>query len=245
MNGAHDFDLVAFGAHPDDVELSAGGTVALEVSRGRKVALVDLTRGQLGTRGTVATREAEAAAAAAILGIAHRENLGMEDGWFEVDRAHLLKVVESVRRLRPRVVLANALDDRHPDHGRGAELVARACFLAGLLRIETTDRESGEAQPPWRPSAVYHYIQDRNRTPDFVVDITGHEEVKMRAVMAYTTQFHRPEESGAPATPISSPEFLEHLRGRMRTIGRPAGFAYAEGFESSRLIGVTDLFALS
>ena len=245
MNGAHDFDLVAFGAHPDDVELSAGGTVALEVSRGRRVALVDLTRGQLGTRGTVATREEEAAAASAILGIAHRENLGMEDGWFEVDQAHLLQVVEAVSRLRPRVVLANALEDRHPDHGRGAELVARACFLAGLLRVETTDRITGEAQAPWRPSAVYHYIQDRDRTPDFVVDITGFEEVKMRSVLAYTTQFHRPSDPDAPATPISSPEFLEHLRGRMRTIGRPAGFAYAEGFESSRLIGVTDLFALS
>lgn len=243
MNAAHLYDLVAFGAHPDDVELSAGGTIAKEVAAGRQVAIVDLTRGQLGTRGTVHIREEEAAAAGQILGIHHRENLGMEDGWFEVDQPHLLRVVESLRRLRPRVVLANALSDRHPDHGRGAALVSRACFLAGLAQVETHDAETGAAQAPWRPEAVYHYIQDRDRTPDFVVDITGFEEVKMRAVLAFATQFHRRDDDG-PATPISSPEFLEHLRGRMRTIGRPAGFAYAEGFESERVVGVDDLFAL-
>jgi N-acetylglucosamine malate deacetylase 1 len=242
MHGEHDFDLVAFGAHPDDVELSAGGTLALEVSRGRRVGVVDLTRGQLGTRGSVETRAAEAEAARRIMGVAHRENLGMEDGWFEVDRPHLERVISVLRRLRPRVVLANALDDRHPDHGRGAELVSRACFLSGLARIETVEGEV--AQRPWRPEAVYHYIQDRDRVPDFVVDITGFEEVKMAAVLAYATQFQRAEGDG-PATPISSPEFLEHLKGRMRTIGRPAGFAYAEGFESPRVLGVSDVFALS
>jgi bacillithiol biosynthesis deacetylase BshB1 len=244
MQRTHDFDLVAFGAHPDDVELSAGGTVALEVSRGRKVAIVDLTRGQLGTRGTVATRESEADAARAILGVHHRENLGMEDGWFEVDAPHLLRVIEVLRRLRPRVVLANALADRHPDHGRGAELVSRACFMAGLARVETPDAVTGAVQTPWRPDAVYHYIQDRNREPDFIVDITGFEHVKMEAVLAFSSQFYRPGDDG-PETPISSPEFLDHLLGRMRTIGRPAGFAYAEGFESARTIGVRDLFALS
>ena len=239
----HGFDLVAYGAHPDDVELSAGGTLAKAVSEGRRVAIVDLTRGQLGTRGTVDTRAEEASVAGQILGIHHRENLGMEDGWFEVDQAHLLTVVESVRRLRPRVVFANALEDRHPDHGRGAALVSRACFLAGLARIETVDSNTGAAQPPWRPDAVYHYIQDRERKPDFVVDITGFEAVKMQAVLAFSTQFHKPGDQG-PVTPISSPEFLEALKGRMSATGRPAGFAYAEGFESPRVLGVSDVFDL-
>jgi len=244
MFGPHDFDIVAFGAHPDDIELSAGGVIAKEAQRGKKVALVDLTRGQLGTRGSVEIRAEEAEAARVILGVEHRENLGMEDGWFEVDEVHLRAVVEVLRRLRPKVVLANALSDRHPDHGRGAELVARACFLAGLPRIETVDIESGEQQPPWRPRAVYHYIQDRDRTPDVVVDISGFEEIKMRAILAYSSQFHNPD-SDERETPISSPEFLDHLRGRMRSTGRPAGFAYAEGFESVRAIGVSDLLDLS
>lgn len=244
MFGLHLFDIVAFGAHPDDVELSAGGVVAKEAQRGRRVALVDLTRGQLGTRGSVDIRAEEAEAARVILGAEHRENLGMEDGWFEVDEAHLRGVVEVLRRLRPKVVLANAISDRHPDHGRGAELVARACFLAGLPRVETADIQSGGQQQPWRPQAVYHYIQDRDRQPDLVVDITGFEEVKMQSILAYSSQFFNPD-SEERETPISSPEFLDHLRGRMRTTGRPAGFAYAEGFESARVIGVSDLLELS
>lgn len=237
MKTQHLLDIVAFGAHPDDVELSAGGTLAKEVKAGKKVGIVDLTKGQLGTRGSVQLRAEEAQKAQEILGVQHRENLGMEDGWFEVDQAHLMRVIEALRRLRPQVVLANARADRHPDHGRAAELVQRACFLSGLARIETPGLE------PWRPKAVYHYIQDRDRTPDFVVDITGFEEFKMQAVLAYSSQFHQPDATG-PQTPISSPEFLDHLRGRMQTIGRPAGFAYAEGFESVRVLGIQDLFDL-
>ena len=207
MNGQ--YNVVAFGAHPDDIELSCGGTVAKLVSEGARVAIVDLTRGELGTRGTADLRDKEAAAAAEIPGVAHRTNLGLADGFFLADKPSLLKVVSIIRRFRPRIVIANAIVDRHPDHGRGADLVAQACFLAGLPKVEI----QGVSDEPHRPEVIYHYIQDYDRTPDLVVDITGFSEVKMKSILAYSSQFYDPE-STEPNTPISSPEFLDHIRGR-------------------------------
>lgn len=229
-------DVCAFGAHPDDVELSAAGTLAKCAAAGGVTAIVDLTQGELGTRGSATLRLQEATAAAQILGLAHRENLQMADGFFEVDEPHLRQVIEVLRRLRPDTVLANALSDRHPDHGRGAQLVARACFLSGLRRIETFDKHTGEAQEAWRPGAVWHYIQDRWSDPDFVVNIEGYEEVKERAILAFGSQFHKPggEGKGEPETPISSPEFLETVRGRALAMGRVGGIKVGEGFEGER-----------
>ena len=228
MSKEHGFDLVAFGAHPDDVELFAGGTLAKSVAQGLRVAIVDLTRGELGTRGTAETRKAEAAAAQAILGVEHRENLDLGDGFFEVNEGTLRVVIEVLRRLRPLRVIANALSDRHPDHGRGAELIHRAAFLSGLPKIDT-------GQEAWRPQAVYHGIQDHWLNPDFVVDIEGYAEVKAQAIAAYATQFHRPDADDAePATPISSPEFLEHLKARDVAMGRFAGVKLGEGFQVKR-----------
>jgi bacillithiol biosynthesis deacetylase BshB1 len=229
-------DVCAFGAHPDDVELSAGGTLAKLAAAGRVTAIVDLTQGELGTRGSAALRLKEATAAAQILGLAHRENLQMADGFFEVDEPHLRQIIEVLRRLRPDTVLANALSDRHPDHGRGAELIARACFLSGLRRIETHDKHTGQVQEAWRPGAVWHYIQDRWRDPDFVVNIAGFEEVKEEAILAFGSQFHKPggEGKGEPETPISSPEFLETVRGRALAMGRAGGIRVGEGFEGKR-----------
>ena len=198
MNTGHDFDLVAFGAHPDDVELFAGGTLAKSVAQGMRVAIVDLTRGELGTRGTAETRKAEAAAAQAILGVEHRENLDLGDGFFEVNEETLRAAIEVLRRLRPLRVIANALSDRHPDHGRGAELIHRAAFLSGLPKIDT-------GQEAWRPQAVYHGIQDHWLNPDFVVDIEGYGDVKAQAIAAYATQFHQPgADDVEPTTPIST-----------------------------------------
>lgn len=233
------FDLVAFAAHPDDAELSAGGTLARAAAAGRRVAIVDLTRGELGTRGSAEVRAAEAAEAARVLGLAHRENCGLPDGLFGEDADALGRVVEAVRRLRPAVVLANALGDRHPDHGRGAALVERACFLAGLPRFQP-------GLAPWRPRLVLHYVQDRFRVPSLVVDITGFEQTKYAAIAAYSSQFYAPEapDSALPATPISTPEFLENLHGKDAVMGRYIGVRSGEGFESSRPLGVADFDAL-
>lgn len=237
MNGQ--YDVVAFGAHPDDIELSCGGTVAKLVSEGTRVAIVDLTRGELGTRGSAELRDREASAAAEILGVAHRTNLGLADGFFVADKPSLLKVVSIIRRFRPRIVIANALTDRHPDHGRGADLVAQACFLSGLPKVEVP----GENDAPHRPEVVYHYIQDYDRTPDLVVDITGFSEVKMKSILAYSSQFYDPE-STEPNTPISSPEFLDHIKGRELKMGRPCGFEAGEGFEILRPVGANSLLDL-
>ena len=235
-------DVVAFGAHPDDVELSAGGTLAKFAAEGKRCAIVDLTRGELGTRGSAVVRATEAANAADILGVVHRENLGLADGFFEVNDEALRLVVSAIRRLRPTVVLANALEDRHPDHGRGAELVARAAFLAGLPKVLTDTADSPESA--WRPQAVYHYIQDHDRHPDVVMDITGHLDTKFEAILAFNSQFHDPN-STEPATPISSPEFLDHVRRRATSFGRPAGFRHGEGFEVRRPIGIGSLLELT
>lgn len=238
MSTAHGFDLVAFGAHPDDVELFAGGTLAKSVAQGMRVAIVDLTRGELGTRGTAETRKAEAAAAQAVLGVEHRENLDLGDGFFEVDEANLQAVIEVLRRLRPLRVIANALSDRHPDHGRGAELIHRAAFLSGLPKIET-------GQEAWRPQAVFHGIQDHWLNPDFVVDIEGYADVKAQAIAAYATQFHNAEsDASGPVTPISTPEFLEHLKARDVAMGRFAGLKLGEGFQVKRPLAVDGLGVL-
>jgi bacillithiol biosynthesis deacetylase BshB1 len=238
-------DVCAFGAHPDDVELAAGGTLALLTSQEKRVALVDLTRGELGTRGTAETRRSEAANAAAILGVAHRENLDLGDGFFEVNETALMAVVEVLRRLRPSIVIANAKSDRHPDHGRASELVSRACFLSGLSKIKTVDNQSGLAQEAWRPRSVYFTIQDRWREPDFVVDIEGFEEIKARAIMAYATQFYGGVDDNAPVTPISSPDFLDYLKSRDLAMGRLGGVGIGEGFEAERPPVVNDLFHLA
>jgi bacillithiol biosynthesis deacetylase BshB1 len=243
-------DILAFGAHPDDVELSAGGTLIIAARQGKRTGVVDLTRGELGTRGTAETRATEAAAAAKILGLAVRENLGLRDGLPEDEERALMGIVKALRKYRPQIVLANALGDRHPDHGRAASLVQRAVFLSGLVRIETSI--DGQAQMPHRPRHLLHYIQDRFRTPDVVVDISGAQQDKFAAIGAYVTQFHQAEarEAGATEawaqeqTPISTPEFLEILRGRDLMMGRSIGVLHGEGFESAVPIGIENLDAL-
>lgn len=241
METAINLDILAFGAHPDDVELSASGTLLRQKSLGNSIGIVDLTAGELGTRGTAETRAAEAAAASAILGLSARENLGFADGFFANDKEHQLAIVKMIRKYRPRVVLANAISDRHPDHGRAAELVSRACFLAGLRRIETWMED--QVQEAWRPEQVFHYIQDRHAKPDFVVDITPFWEGKMKAIRAFATQFHNPD-AGEPETPISGKDFIHFLEARAREMGRISGVEFAEGFHAQRPPMVQDLMRL-
>jgi bacillithiol biosynthesis deacetylase BshB1 len=235
-------DILAFGAHPDDVELSAGGTLLRHRAMGKTIGIVDLTEGELGTRGTVETRYTEAKKASETLGLTFRTNLQMSDGFFQHDKSSLIKIIEVLRAYRPKIVLANAISDRHPDHGRAAKLVSEACFLSGLTKIKTSF--NGINQEAHRPQAVYHYIQDRYQQPDFVVDITPFLEQKMAAIAAYKTQFWNPE-SSEPKTPISSKEFLESVRASMQVNGRSIGVAYAEGFTVERQIGVSNLFDLT
>ncbi len=234
-------DILAFGAHPDDVELGASGTLINHVKKGYKCGVVDLTNGELGTRGTAETRKSEAKAASKIMGLLVRENLNMADGFFQNDKTHKLEIVRMIRKYRPQIVLCNAVSDRHPDHGRGSDLIKDAVFLSGLLKVETTD--SGIKQEAWRPAAVYHYIQDRFIRPDFVVDISEVWEQKMESVLAYKTQFYQPG-SSEPETAISTKEFLDFLKGRAIEFGRPAGYQYAEGFTVERTPGISDMFSL-
>ena len=235
-------DILAFGAHPDDIELAASGTLLKHMEQGKKVGVIDLTLGELGTKGTAETRKSEAQAASKILALEVRENLMFADGFFEIDKLSLSKVIYQLRKFQPEVVICNATSDRHPDHGRGGDLVSRACFLAGLIKIETQN-EDGSLQAPWRPKVVYRYVQDNWITPDFVVDITPYYETKMKAIMAYKTQFYNPADKG-PVTPISSPEFLEYLNGRASNFGRIIGARYGEGFTVERSIGVNSFFDL-
>ncbi len=234
-------DILAFGAHPDDVELSASGTLINHIKKGYKCGIVDLTNGELGTRGTSDTRRAEAAEASKILGLEIRENLNMADGYFSNDKAHRLEIVRMIRKYKPRIILCNAIRDRHPDHGRGSDLLSDSVFLAGLVKVETIDE--GKVQEPWRPDAVYHYIQDRYIKPDFVVDISEAWEQKMESILAYKTQFYQPG-STEPQTAISTKEFLDFLKGRASEFGRSAGFKYAEGFTTERAPGITDITVL-
>ena len=231
-------DILAFGAHPDDVELGCSGTIAKEISLGKKVGIIDLTRGELGTRGTVEIRNTEAAKAAQILGVSVRDNLDMRDGFFVNDETHQLEIIKMIRKYKPEVVLCNAIDDRHIDHGKGSKLVSDACFLSGLTKIET--QLNGQTQEAWRPKLVYHYIQWKNIEPDFVVDISGFMDKKMEAVLAYGSQFYI-EKSNEPETPISSKNFIESIRYRAQDLGRLVGVAYAEGFTVERHLTVNSL----
>ncbi|MDG1685541.1 MAG: bacillithiol biosynthesis deacetylase BshB1 [Flavobacteriaceae bacterium] len=235
---AKQLDILAFGAHPDDVELSCGGTIAKEVSSGKKVGIVDLTRGELGTRGSADLRDREAKQAASILGVSIRENLGFRDGFFKNDEAHQLEIIKILRKYRPKVVLCNAQTDRHIDHGRAASLVHDACFLSGLLKIETVVDDM--PQTPWRPSQVYHYMQWNNDPCDFVVDISEFIDKKMAAILAYASQFYD-EKSKEPKTPISSQQFLDSIQNRAADLGRMIGVGYAEGFTTQRQLAVAQI----
>jgi bacillithiol biosynthesis deacetylase BshB1 len=231
-------DILAFGAHPDDVELGCAGTLAKEISLGRKVGIIDLTEGELGTRGSIEIRYKEAAKASEILDISFRENLKMRDGFFKNDEEHQMEVIKMIRKYRPKIVLCNAIEDRHIDHEKGAELVSDACFLSGLKRIETV--LEGEKQEAWRPQVVYHYIQWKNIEPDFVVDITDFMDIKMKAIMAYDSQFYNPDTKEA-VTPIATKNFLESIQYRSQDLGRLIGTDFAEGFTAERYVAVSSL----
>jgi bacillithiol biosynthesis deacetylase BshB1 len=234
-------DILAFAAHPDDVELSCSGTLMKHIAAGKRVGIVDLTQGELGSRGTIQTRYAEAHEASNIMGVEIRVNLKMADGFFELNEANKLLVIEQIRKFQPEIVLANAVSDRHPDHGKAAKLVSEACFLSGLRRVET--QCDGIPQVAHRPKAVYHYIQDNYMKPDFSVDVTDFIDRKIECIRAYKTQFYDPN-SPEPQTPISGKEFFDFIKGRMMQYGRPIGVEYAEGFTVQREIGVNDLFDL-
>lgn len=234
-------DILAFGAHPDDVELGCSGTLAKEISLGKKVGIIDLTRGELGTRGSAEIRDAEAAKAAKILKVSARENLNMRDGFFINDEQHQLEIIKMIRKYRPEIVVCNAVDDRHIDHPKGSRLVSDACFLSGLRRIETElDNKNQEA---WRPKLVYHYIQWKNIEPDFVVDISGFIDVKMEAILAYDSQFYNPK-TNEPETPIATKNFLDSVKYRAQDLGRIIGTEYAEGFTVERYLAVNSLSVL-
>ncbi|HSD07549.1 bacillithiol biosynthesis deacetylase BshB1 [Flavobacterium sp.] len=231
-------DILAFGAHPDDVELGCSGTILKEISLGKTVGIIDLTRGELGTRGSAEIRDKEANDAAKILGVSIRENLNMRDGFFVNDEKHQLEIIKMIRKYQPEIVLCNAIDDRHIDHAKGSKLVSDACFLSGLMRIET--EHEGVVQKAWRPKVVYHYIQWKNIEPDFVVDITGFTDTKIKAILAYGSQFYDPN-SKEPESPISSKNFLESLNYRSRDLGRLTGVEHAEGFTVERYLAVNSL----
>ncbi|WCM41791.1 bacillithiol biosynthesis deacetylase BshB1 [Flavobacterium sp. CBA20B-1] len=231
-------DILAFGAHPDDVELGCGGTIAKEVSLGKKVGIIDLTQGELGTRGSAEIRAKEAAKASTILGVTFRENLKFKDGFFINDEAHQLEIIKKIRQYQPEIVICNAIDDRHIDHGKGSKLVSDACFLSGLRRIETS--LNGVIQTEWRPKLVYHYIQWKNIEPDFVVDISQFMQHKIDAVMAYSTQFYDPD-SKEPLSPIATKNFTESIEYRAKDLGRLVFVDYAEGFTVERYVAVNAL----
>ena len=234
-------DILAFGAHPDDIELGCGATIAKEVSLGKKVGIVDLTRGELGTRGSAKLRMIEASNAAKILGVSVRENLGFADGFFTNDKKHQLEIIKLIRKYRPDIVLCNAIVDRHIDHGKGSKLVSDACFLSGLVKIET--ELEGKQQEKWRPKHVYHYIQWKNIAPDFVIDVTGFIQKKQASVLAYSSQFYDPN-SKEPESPITSKTFIESINYRSRDLGRLIGVEYAEGFTSERYVAAENLSKL-
>jgi N-acetylglucosamine malate deacetylase 1 len=235
-------DILAVGVHPDDVELSCAGTLLKHIQLGYKVGLLDLTKGELGTRGSAALRTEEATEAAHIMGALVREQLDLEDGFFTQNEAHLRKIIRIIRKYCPEIVFGNALEDRHPDHGRAAKLISDACFLSGLVKIETLD-DNNLSQAPWRPKSLYHYIQDRALKPDFVVDISGFMDKKFELIMAYKSQFFDPL-STEPKTPISGKEFLDSIKGKDSVYGRYIGVQFAEGFNVEKTIGVKNVFDL-
>lgn len=231
-------DILAIGAHPDDVELGCGGTLAKEISLGKKVGVLDLTKGELGTRGSSEIRALESSNSSKILGLLIRENLGFADCFFENDKKHQLEVIKIIRKYRPKIVLCNAISDRHIDHGKGNRLASDSCFLSGLIKIET--ELNGVKQDPWRPEHVYHYIQWNTIEPDFVVDISGFLDKKIKSVLAYSSQFYDPT-SKEPSSPISSQNFLESIKYRAQDLGRLIGVAHAEGFTVERPVAVKKL----
>jgi N-acetylglucosamine malate deacetylase 1 len=237
-------DLLSIGVHPDDVELGSAGVIINEVKRGKKVGVVDLTEGELGTRGDVETRYKESSCAAKIMGVVARENLKMRDGFFKNDEEHQMKLISTIRKYQPEVVIGNILHDRHPDHGRAGHLISTACFLSGLLKIETKD-ENGQPQEKWRPKYLLHYIQDWYHEPDLIFDITDSFEQKMKAVQAYGSQFHLPGATiEGPQTYISAPDFLDSIIARARVLGKKIGVKYGEGYISEKKIGLANLDAL-
>ncbi len=240
-------DILAIGVHPDDVELSCSGTLLKHIEKGYKVGLLDLTEGELGSRGSGELRKIEAENSRVMMAALCRYNLNLGDGFFTKEKESILKIIEIIRATQPDIVLANALKDRHPDHGRAAELTARACFLSGLIKIETQDPVSKKAQDKWRPQAVYHYIQDEQLTPDFVVDITSHIDKKMELILTYKSQFFEANSdayANEPKTPISGKDFMDFMKAKGRVFGRSIGVDYAEGFNVGRIFGVDDLFDL-
>lgn len=241
LSPLHKLDILAIGVHPDDVELSCSGTLLKHIAMGKKCGILDLTCGELGTRGSGPLRLIEAANSAKILGITVRDNLKMADGFFKNDKDHQIAIIKKIREYQPEIVLCNAVSDRHPDHGRAAELVSEACFYSGLIKVETA--YDGFKQIAWRPKAVYHYIQDRQLKPDFVVDVTAFVDKKMQAIQAFKSQFFDPE-SNEPESPISVKNFFDVVKGKMAVFGRDAGYDYAEGFTVERTFGVNNLFDL-
>lgn len=227
-------DILAFGVHPDDVELGCSGTIISCIVQGKKAAVVDLTRGELGTRGSADIRDAEAALAAKAMGIHARENLCMADGFFQNNEENIKKVITAIRKYQPEIILCNAPEDRHPDHGRSSKLVADAAFLSGLMKIETI--LNGESQQHWRPAYVFHYIQDRYLKPDFVFDISPYMQQKIDAVLCYGTQFNATDDG--PQTYISNPDFLDTIKARALMLGKRIGVQYAEGYLSTKSLGI-------
>jgi len=228
-------DILAIAAHPDDVELACSGTLIKHIQAGKKVGVLDLTRGELGTRGTAEERDQEAKKASEVMGIHVRENLGFRDGFFADDEAHQMEIIKVIRKFQPEIVLCNAPSDRHIDHGKASGLATKACFLSGLLKIETNC--DGRAQQAWRPQQVYHYIQDYYHQPDFVIDISEQMDNKLKSILAYKTQFYSPDNEG-PETPISSKDFLYFLEARARSFGRIIQVTFGEGFIVQRPVGV-------
>ena len=236
-------DILAIGAHPDDVELGCGATLAKEISKGKKVGIIDLTRGELGTRGTAEIRDEESTESANILGVALRINMEFADGFFVNDKRHQIELIKMIRKFRPEIVLCNTIDDRHIDHGKGSKLVSDACFLSGLLKIDTKIEDEDGWQEPWRPKHVYHYIQWKNIEPDFVVDVSGFMNKKMEAVLTYKTQFFDAN-SKEPETPISSKNFTDSIEYRARDLGRLIGVEHGEGFTVERYVAIDSLYNL-
>jgi bacillithiol biosynthesis deacetylase BshB1 len=236
-------DILAFGAHPDDVELGCAATLAKEIANGKKVGIVDQTQGELGTRGTEITRYEEAQNAAKILGVSARVNMEFADGFFVNDKKHQMELIRIIRKFRPEIVICNAIEDRHIDHAKGSQLVCDACFLSGLLKIDTKNEDDDTWQEPWRPKQIYHYIQWKNLEPDLIVDVSEFMGAKMDAVLAYKTQFYN-ENSKEPMTPISTKNFTDNIKNRAIDMGRLIGTAYGEGFTVDRTVAVDSLFDL-
>lgn len=234
-------DILAIGIHPDDVELSCSGTIAKHIALGKKVGILDLSLGELGTRGNAELRSIEANKAANILGVSFRTQLNLKDCFFENNEAHQKKIIEIIRKHQPEILLCNAVSDRHPDHGRAAKLISDSSFYSGLIKIET--HLNHKIQKAWRPKAVYHYIQDQYIHPDFVIDISDFIDIKHKAIMAYSSQFYNPS-SNEPETPISSKHFIESVNSKMSILGRDIGVKFAEGFTVNRYPGVNSLFDL-